>query len=112
MKTLIDPTIMMRVLTNLAKNAFQAMPEGGKLTISASKKDESVSVNVKDTGTGISIKDIDKLFKPYTTTKPGGTGLGLVICKRLVETHGGTITVKSEVEKGSTFTIKIPLGRR
>jgi len=88
------------------------MPEGGKLTISASKKDESVSVNVKDTGTGISIKDIDKLFKPYPTTKPGGTGLGLVICKRLVETHGGTITVKSEVEKGSTFTIKIPLGRR
>ena len=112
LKAIVDPVLMRRVLVNLITNAVEAMPDGGRLTIRASKKDEAVFIGVEDTGIGIPEKDIVKLFKPYPTTKPGGTGLGLVICKRLVEAHGGTITVKSKVGKGSTFTVKILLQKR
>ena len=105
LKAMVDPTLMKRVLVNLVKNAIQAMPDGGKLTIRASKKDKATFISVEDTGTGIPKKDIDRLFKPFPTTKPGGTGLGLVICKRLAEAHGGSITVKSKVGTGTTFTV-------
>jgi signal transduction histidine kinase len=107
LKAIVDPVLMKRVLINLVANALHAMPDGGRLTITASKKAKAVVIRVEDTGVGIPKKGIDNLFKPFPTTKPGGTGLGLVICKRLVEAHGGTITVKSKVGKGSTFTIKI-----
>jgi len=105
LKAMVDPTLMKRVLVNLVKNAVQAMPDGGKLTIRASKKDKATFISVNDTGVGIPKKDIDRLFKPFPTTKSGGTGLGLVICKRLVEAHGGSIAVKSKVGRGTTFTV-------
>jgi signal transduction histidine kinase len=108
-KLTLDPTLMQRVLSNLITNAVQAMPDGGKLTIRASKKEETTLISIEDTGAGISDENLSKLFTPLFTTKAKGQGFGLPVCKRMVEAHDGTITVESKVGKGSTFTIKIPL---
>jgi len=108
-KVMVDPTFMKRVFTNLFTNALQAMPDGGRLTIRAHKTKEAVSISVEDTGVGIPEEKLDKIFTPLFTTKSKGIGLGLSICKRLLEAQGGSITVKSQVGKGSTFTLKIPI---
>jgi PAS domain S-box-containing protein len=105
---LIDSYLMRRVLTNLVINAMQAMPKGGKLAIRASKKGETATVSVQDTGTGIPEEHMHKLFNPFFTTKAKGQGLGLAVCKRLVEAQGGEITVESKPGKGTTFTASIP----
>jgi PAS domain S-box-containing protein len=108
-KLTLDPTLMQRVFSNLITNAVQAMPNGGKITIKASKKEETALISIEDTGAGIPDENLSKLFTPLFTTKAKGQGFGLPVCKRLVEAHDGNITVKSKVGKGSTFTIKIPL---
>lgn len=108
---MIDPTLMRRTLTNLIMNAIQAMPKRGKLTIRARSKRGSTVMTVEDTGAGIPRKNLAKLFSPFFTTKAKGQGLGLAVCKRLVEAQGGTITVKSRPRKGTAFTIKLPRGR-
>ena len=87
---------------------MEAMPNGGILTITAVKADNEYVISVTDTGLGISPDAKSNLFKPFYTTKRWGTGLGLTICKQIAEAHGGTISVESEVGKGSTFTMKIP----
>ena len=109
LELLIDPALIKRVFTNLILNALQAMPNGGELTIKASIKEESVSISFQDTGIGIPEENLPKLFKPLFTTKSKGQGFGLAVCKRIVEAHEGNITVCSEVGKGSTFTVNIPL---
>ena len=109
---MIDPTLMRRTLTNLTINAIQAMPKRGKLTIRARSKRDSTIMTVEDTGAGIARKNLAKLFSPFFTTKAKGQGLGLAVCKRLVEAQGGTITVKSKPRKGTAFTIKLPRGRK
>jgi len=106
---MVDPDLMRRVLTNLITNAVQAMPERGKLIIRAEKKDKDALVSVEDTGIGISEENMAKLFQPLFTTKARGQGLGLAVCKRLVEAHCGIISVESQVGRGSTFTIRIPI---
>jgi len=108
-KLRIDPAMMKRVFTNLVTNALQAMPDGGQLTIRASRTEEAISISVQDTGVGIPEENLDKLFQPLFTTKSKGTGFGLPVCKRIVEAHDGSITVESKVGRGSTFTVKIPL---
>jgi two-component system sensor histidine kinase AtoS len=70
-----------------------------------------VSVTVRDTGEGVAPENLEKIFNPFFTTKAKGQGLGLAVCKRLIEAQSGTITVKSELGKGSTFTIEIPMNR-
>mgnify|MGYP000315349522 CR=1 FL=1 len=110
-KILADHTLMKRVLANLIKNAVEAMPEGGKVRISATVKGDKVLINVRDTGIGIPKENMDKIFKPFFTTKSKGLGLGLAICKKLVEAQGGRITVKSEAGKGTEFKIEIPVGK-
>ena len=107
-KIMADPTLMRRVLTNLVTNALQAMPRGGRLTIRASKKRGVNVITVQDTGEGIARENMEKIFSPFFTTKARGQGLGLPVCKRLVEAQGGTITVKSKIGKGSSFTVEIP----
>ena len=107
----VDPALFKRVLTNLTINAVQAMPKGGKLVIECSKEDESLSVTVQDTGGGVAPENLEKIFKPFFTTKAKGQGLGLAVCKRLIEAQSGTITLKSELGKGSTFTVEIPMNR-
>ena len=109
---LIDPTLMRRTLTNLTINAIQAMPKRGKLTIRARSKGDSIILTVEDTGVGIPRKNLAKIFNPFFTTKAKGQGLGLAVCKRLVEAQGGTINVKSKPRKGTAFTIKLPRGKK
>ena len=108
-KTLLDREQIQRVIQNLIMNSIQAMTEGGKLTIQTTKNDYNVKLIVKDTGVGIPKKDIAKLFTPLFTTKAKGIGLGLVICKQLVEAHNGTITAKSKVGVGSEFIVELPI---
>ncbi len=113
--TLDEPTIkadmgkMVRVFINLVKNAIDAMPKGGKLKIRSTTANGNVNIAFADTGTGISDEVMAKLFTPLFTTKAQGMGFGLPICKRVVEAHGGKITVESTVGKGTTFTITLPL---
>ena len=103
-----DPHLMHRVFANLVLNAIQAMPEGGTLTISASRLDDSVAINVHDTGVGIPEQMKDKLFLPLSTGKAKGTGLGLAVVKRAVDAHRGTITFESGGGKGTTFAVTLP----
>jgi signal transduction histidine kinase len=105
----IDADKMKRVFINMIKNAVDAMPNGGKLTVTSEKINDAVKIAFADTGLGISEENLKKLFGPLFTTKAKGMGLGLAICKRIVEAHGGRISVESAVNKGTTFTITIPL---
>jgi signal transduction histidine kinase len=105
----VDVDRMKRVFINLIKNAVDAMPDGGKLTITSEKANDKVKIAFADTGIGISEENLKKLFGPLFTTKAKGMGLGLAICKRVVDAHGGTISVESVVSKGTVFTIIIPI---
>jgi PAS domain S-box-containing protein len=109
LQVMADPHLLHRVFANLLLNAMQAMPGGGKLTVSAFADDGAIAVRVSDMGTGIHEDFKDKLFKPLFTGKAKGTGLGLAVVKRIVDAHGGEIIVESELGKGSTFTVKLPI---
>jgi PAS domain S-box-containing protein len=108
-RVMIDPVVMRRVFTNLIVNAIQAMPNGGELGIDLYGTDESMFIAFKDTGVGIPERNMGKLFNPFFTTKAKGQGLGLPVCKRLVEAHDGRITVESKPGEGSTFTVELPI---
>ncbi len=97
-----------RILGNLILNAIQAMPEGGTLTITAKSVEQDLILEVKDTGVGIPKENIEKMFTPFFTTKSKGQGLGLAVCKRIVESLGGNISVESKVGEGTKFTIRLP----
>ncbi|MEM3608631.1 MAG: CHASE4 domain-containing protein [Candidatus Bathyarchaeia archaeon] len=105
----IDGAMIQRALTNLIINAIQAMPEGGRITITTLRRGAVALINVQDTGEGIPEENLDKLFKPFFTTKAKGQGLGLPVTKRIVEAHGGAIKVESKVGVGTKFTIELPL---
>jgi PAS domain S-box-containing protein len=108
----VDKVPMQRALVNLIRNAIEAMPEGGKLKIKGGGDSKSIELSISDTGPGIPDDVKVRMWKPLKTTKPKGIGLGLAICKRLVEAHGGRIEVKSEVGVGATFTIILPREHR
>jgi signal transduction histidine kinase len=99
-----------QVFVNLVVNAIQAMPEGGKLTITVASEDGFVRTSFNDTGVGIKPEHMKKLFTPFFTTKSDvkGVGLGLSVSYGIVERHGGKIDVQSEFGKGSTFTVSLP----
>ena len=105
----VDNRQISQVLVNLVTNACQAMPEGGKLSISAIAKQDKVHVSFTDTGSGISKENMKNLFEPLFTTKARGIGLGLAVSKNLVEANGGSIEVESEEGKGSIFTVILPI---
>ncbi|HYO09443.1 MAG TPA: ATP-binding protein [Tepidisphaeraceae bacterium] len=116
-----DPVQLEQVLLNLLINARQAMlgSRGGSLTIKASAEGSEVKIQVIDTGPGIPEQLLGKIFEPFFTTKCAGrrgeakgTGLGLAICKEIVEHHAGRIDVSSELGKGTTFTIHLPMAGR
>lgn len=121
---LMDPDQMQQVFLNIIINAIQSMPNGGILTISASRKnyqevenkinksiqcDKVLAVKIQDTGKGISSEDLPYIFEPFFTKKTKGTGLGLSIGRKIVQEHGGDISVESEVGKGSIFTVYLPM---
>lgn len=103
----VDQDKLKQVVLNLCKNAFEAMPNGGTLTIRVHRSDEHVYVEIADTGSGI--PDGVNVFEPFITTKKDGTGLGLPIVRQLVDAHGGTLTYRSEVGKGTTFIVALPV---
>ncbi len=102
-----DPEQLRRALRNLVLNALDAMPSGGQLTVSTSRSDGKVAVEVSDTGEGLTPEECNRLFTPYYTTKQHGTGLGLAIVQSVVSDHKGTITVHSEPGQGATFRIEL-----
>lgn len=104
-----DPQHLELALGNLITNTYQAMPEGGRLTVAVSVQGNQVCLAVSDTGCGIPEESMDKLFEPLFTTKPRGIGMGLAVTKSLVEANGGSIEVESDVGKGSTFSIVLPI---
>lgn len=107
-KIMTDPEMLKRILFNLATNAVQAMPDGGKLTINAFCEEKTIVIMFQDSGLGIPAEDKEKLFTPLFTTKPKGQGFGLAIVKRMTEALNGTITYESEKGKGTTFIIRLP----
>jgi two-component system, LuxR family, sensor kinase FixL len=105
---LVDPEKIKQVILNLCKNAVEAMPEGGRLTVKATASEGGVMLEVTDTGEGIA-HGID-VFQLFRTTKPEGTGLGLPIVQQIISDHKGTIKYRSEIGKGTTFTVVLPVG--
>ncbi len=105
----VDKVKISRVFMNIIKNAFEAMPNGGTLTIKSTQKQDSIEITFEDTGSGMTQEVVDKLWTPLFTTKTKGMGFGLQICKRIVEAHGGKIQVDSTSGNGTTFTITLPL---
>jgi len=106
-----NPQQIGQVLINILMNAAQAIPDKGVISIRTYAKDEFAHVEISDTGCGIPKENMNKIFDPFFTTKaPGkGTGLGLGISAAIMKKHGGTIKVESEVGKGTTFTISLPI---
>ena len=103
-----DPDLIKRILTNLVSNAIHAMPNGGKLQVSAYKEDSDIVIAVEDTGVGIPEENRTKLFTPLFTTRSKGQGFGLAVIKRMAEALGGSVTFESEVGKGTKFTVRLP----
>jgi two-component system, NtrC family, sensor kinase len=106
-----DKNQLQQVIMNLTLNACEAMPSGGTLMLASSSTDGHVTVQVTDTGCGIPPENLDKIFEPFFTTKPvgKGTGLGLAVSYGIVQQHGGSLEVQSEVGRGTTFKITLPL---
>ncbi len=110
--TPIDPVQIQQVLVNLVKNAMQAMTKGGTLSLQTGEGSDGVWVGVADTGGGIPQEQINRIFEPFFTTKEKGSGLGLMIVQRIVRAHGGRIELESQVGRGTTFRIWLPLHER
>ena len=104
----VDADLLKQAVSNLILNAEAAMPNGGELLITAERERRSLCLHVTDTGTGIKPEDLDKIFAPYYSTRPGGTGLGLPTVRRIIQEHQGTIEVHSEPGRGTRFTIRLP----
>ena len=105
----VDMEKMLRVFTNLIRNAVDAMPKGGTVTVRNERAGDNVVFNFIDNGVGMNKETLNRLWTPLFTTKAKGMGFGLPICKRFVEAHGGKISAESEVGKGSTFTVILPV---
>jgi len=104
----VDASRMQRVFENLVKNSIDAMPKGGKVILEGGSDENRVWVTVKDNGIGIKKSELANMFKPLFTTKPQGMGLGLPICKRIVEAHGGNISIQSTWGVGTTVRVELP----
>lgn len=104
----LDPDQIKQAFYNIVKNAAQATPAGGAIKVRSDLSDESVAVTFSDTGEGISAADMSNLFRPYFTTKESGTGLGLLIVRRIVREHGGELKFNSSEGEGTTVTIFLP----
>jgi two-component system sensor histidine kinase AtoS len=106
----VDRHQIQQVLTNLMLNSIDAMQDNGILTIKTEKPiDNRIKITIMDSGAGIAHEELAKIFQPFYSTKEKGTGMGLAICRRIINNHYGDILVDSELGMGSTFTILIPL---
>lgn len=107
----MDRELIKQVLLNLILNAEQAMPQGGEIVLQTRIDGNFAYVDVIDNGTGIPSETMAKLFRPFHTTKPGGTGLGLATSRKILRAHGGDLTAQSEPGLGSKFTLRLPLSK-
>jgi len=105
----LDPGLLYRAFFNIFINAVQSMKNGGDITITIKEENQNYHIHIRDTGEGISKKNINKIFNPFFTTKDKGSGLGLPIVKKIIEGHNGTIDIKSEIGKGTSVFITLPL---
>ncbi len=106
----LDAGLLKQAFLNLILNAIQAMPNGGALTVESNREGNVIEIKISDTGMGITDENRKKLFNPFFTTKKDGTGLGLAITYRIIQNHKGDILVESEPGKGTTFTVRMPVG--
>ncbi len=107
----VDARQMKEVFMNLSQNAIKSMDKGGTLEIKSSLRDRNIIISITDTGEGIREKNLEKIFRPFYSTREGGLGLGLPIVQRITESHGGNISCSSEPETGTTFEIILPMER-
>lgn len=108
----LDSNAIKQALLNVILNAQQAMSNGGELIVRTYQSDENVFIDITDTGVGIQKNKIDKIFQVYYSTKKTGTGLGLPTAKRIIEENKGSINIRSEDGKGSSFLIKLPVNSK
>lgn len=109
---MIDESSMRGALMNLILNAIEAMPHGGALSITVDQTDETVRIEIVDTGSGISEEESKKIFEPFYTTKEQGLGLGMPYSKKIIDQHGGTISLDSQPGEGTTISIALPAGKK
>lgn len=108
-KTIVDPDQIKQVFVNLIKNAVESMPTGGTLTMKTVTEDNCIRIDVIDTGEGMTQEVMENIFVPFYTTKPGGTGVGLAVTHQIIDEHEGQLKVKSEVGRGTTFSVYLPV---
>jgi len=104
----IDPQQFRQAVWNLCLNAVQAMPNGGELTVTAETVGGRLAVRVSDTGEGIAQENLAHIFEPFFSTKSDGTGIGLALVYRVMQDHGGDVSVESAMGAGSVFTLSFP----
>jgi len=109
---MLDEASIRGALMNLVKNAIEAMPQGGTLSIALDRSDETVRLEITDTGPGIDDEEAKKIFEPFYTTKQQGLGLGMPYAKRIIDQHGGTISLNSRPREGTTISIALPTGQK
>jgi PAS domain S-box-containing protein len=105
----VDRALLKQAVLNLVLNATEAMPEGGQLQLTLSRRGEMAEITVGDTGKGISLENRQKIFQLFFTTRPGGSGIGLASAFRIVQLHNGSIDFTTEIGRGTTFRIELPL---
>jgi signal transduction histidine kinase len=105
----VDRDLLKQAVLNLVLNAVEAMPQGGQLQLTLSRRGEMAEITVADTGKGIPPELRQKVFQLFFTTRPGGSGIGLASTFRIVQLHNGSINFTSEVGRGTTFRIELPL---
>ena len=106
----VDPAQLRQALDNLVRNAVEATPEGGRVSLAARREGGGHAVEVRDTGRGIEPDHLPRIFDLYFTTKADGTGVGLAVTQQIVTAHGGTIEVDSRPGGGTTMTVRLPAG--
>lgn len=108
----MDDKLLKQAILNIIKNAINAMPEGGHLSIEQYKEHDNLILQIKDDGDGIPEENLEKIFEPYFTTKDFGSGLGLTLVYKIIKEHNGEINIKSKVGIGSLFIIKLPIPQK
>jgi two-component system sensor histidine kinase HydH len=108
-KIMVDEKLLQQALINIIMNSLDAMPKGGRLSVTARQKGDFIMIRISDTGKGIARNDIEKIFNPFFTLKHDGVGLGLSVTHRIIQSHKGKIEVKSVYNQGTKFTIMLPI---
>jgi signal transduction histidine kinase len=108
---MIDESSMRGALMNLILNAIEAMTQGGTLSINLDQTDETLRLEIADTGPGIGKEEAKNIFEPFYTTKAQGLGLGMPYAKKIIEQHGGTVSLNTRIGEGTTICISLPVGQ-